>query len=256
MPQLTTDIIRLRLDVDQKSAPQDANTSSTPVVWRSSDVAFQLGIFYAAAVVDVSNLTSVTLEIKTAGAGTTAADPTASPLASKTVTSFDNTLDAATWTAGTKQHVAVAFSAEEMNFALGGTETQWLVISALTAAGKTITLAAGLIQVKEDGYNSAGTAPTIAGTAYTKAESLALFGLTYNTITARTGGGATALDGLATASDAIATGVSVRTRSGTSGAREEWILTAGTDAENAAAGIVRPDDYNASTNARVWKQIL
>lgn len=35
-----------------------------------------------------------------------------------------------------------------------------------------------------------------------------------------------------------------------------WILVDGTDAEDAVAGIVRPDDYHASTNARVWKRIL
>jgi len=34
-----------------------------------------------------------------------------------------------------------------------------------------------------------------------------------------------------------------------------WQLVAGTDAEDAAGGIVRPDDYDATTNAKVWKQL-
>ncbi len=39
------------------------------------------------------------------------------------------------------------------------------------------------------------------------------------------------------------------------GALRSWQLQARTDAEDAANGLVRPDDYNASTNARVWTQI-
>ena len=32
-------------------------------------------------------------------------------------------------------------------------------------------------------------------------------------------------------------------------------LLAGTDATNTAAGVQRPSDYNASTNAKVWYQV-
>lgn len=72
-------------------------------------------------------------------------------------------------------------------------------------------------------------------------------------ITSLTGGGATALDGLATANTALPTGyvaVLSISRVGTF-----WQLIAGTDAEDVSAGIVRPDDYDASTNARVWAQL-
>jgi hypothetical protein len=41
-----------------------------------------------------------------------------------------------------------------------------------------------------------------------------------------------------------------------SGTFSVWQLQAGTTAENAAAGIVRPDDYAASTNERIWTQVL
>lgn len=34
-----------------------------------------------------------------------------------------------------------------------------------------------------------------------------------------------------------------------------WQLNYGTDAENIPGGVVRPDDYNALTNAKVWKRL-
>lgn len=73
------------------------------------------------------------------------------------------------------------------------------------------------------------------------------------TLTALTGGAATALDSLLTANGLRSTGnIVVLSYDATS---QQWQLVAGTDAEDSAAGIVRPDDYNASTNARVWKRI-
>lgn len=33
------------------------------------------------------------------------------------------------------------------------------------------------------------------------------------------------------------------------------VLRAGTDATDTANGVARPDDYNASTNAKVWLQV-
>lgn len=71
-------------------------------------------------------------------------------------------------------------------------------------------------------------------------------------ITGYTGGGATKLDGLATV------GLSVNRVlafiEATDGLRL-YALVAGTDAESSPA-VIRPDDYNASTNAKVWKSAL
>lgn len=72
-------------------------------------------------------------------------------------------------------------------------------------------------------------------------------------ITSLTGGGTTALDGIVTANGAVVTGSVVLLSYGRVG--QLWQLIAGTDAENTAAGVVRPDDYNASTNARIWVQL-
>lgn len=72
-------------------------------------------------------------------------------------------------------------------------------------------------------------------------------------ITSLTGGGATALDGQATAYGALPTGYTVLLSYGRVG--QTWQLIAGTDAEDPSNGIVRPDDYNASSNARIWVQL-
>lgn len=69
-------------------------------------------------------------------------------------------------------------------------------------------------------------------------------------ITSLTGGGATALDGIATAGKTklLAT-IYVDAE------LQDWRLFDGTTAEDAVNGIVRPDDYNASTNAQIWKRV-
>jgi hypothetical protein len=71
--------------------------------------------------------------------------------------------------------------------------------------------------------------------------------------TAYTGGAETNVDYIVTASGATATGSCVATA--ILGDFAVWQLQAGTAAENTAGGIIRPDDYNSTTNARVWVRI-
>lgn len=74
--------------------------------------------------------------------------------------------------------------------------------------------------------------------------------LVYKDITALTGGGATALDGIPT------TGKSnVIVMIYLDSELQTWRLFAGTTAEDADNGIVRPDDYDADDNAQIWKRI-
>jgi len=72
-------------------------------------------------------------------------------------------------------------------------------------------------------------------------------------ITGLTGGGAAALDGQTTAGGTLPTGYTVLLSYGRVG--QTWQLIAGTDAESVSTGVVRPDDYNASSNARIWVQL-
>jgi hypothetical protein len=52
---------------------------------------------------------------------------------------------------------------------------------------------------------------------------------------------------------AVAVGVVVQFSLG--GILHTWQLQAGTTAESTAGGIVRPNDYNASTNAKIWSRL-
>jgi hypothetical protein len=87
--------------------------------------------------------------------------------------------------------------------------------------------------------NPAGTAWTFASIAHHLAA-----------VTALTGGGATTLDGLATA-DILAGRVVLVVISGEA---QLWQLLAGTTAESVSGGIVRPDDYSG-TNEKIWSRI-
>lgn len=75
--------------------------------------------------------------------------------------------------------------------------------------------------------------------------------LYYKDITALTGGGSTALDGIPTVGKSL-----LLVDLYVSDELQTWRLFAGTTAEDAANGIIRPDDYNASTNAQIWKRLL
>lgn len=258
---LQSKTVRLALNVASLGSYVD-QLAGGAVSIPKADARFEVGVFYhkvntAKVVVDISNWVSLTCTLKNLGAGGAAPAGSADSIAQRTVlvASMNAGLTVEQWEAITHQHAAFDFAEAEIN-ALTGTEF-WCVFTALLDSGKSIPVAFGKMAVVEDGYGIADPAAVVDGTAYTKAEALALFAKRErNTVTARTGGGAAALDGIATAAGAWATGDSVRTRSGAGGGREEWILEAGADAENAGAGIVRPDDFDAGTNARVWKQIL
>lgn len=74
----------------------------------------------------------------------------------------------------------------------------------------------------------------------------------FQPLTAYTGAG-DSLQALATAGGVITTGSVAFTV--VDAVLHTWQLQTGTDATDAAAGYVRPSDYNASTNARVWVMI-
>jgi hypothetical protein len=78
---------------------------------------------------------------------------------------------------------------------------------------------------------------------------LAAHGIVYDpAIVGLTGGGATKLDGIVTVGASVGRlqAVMISTE------LQVFILTAGTTAEDAEL-VIRPDDYNAGTNAKVWR---
>lgn len=108
------------------------------------------------------------------------------------------------------------------------------------AAGTaSVTTEAFSIEIANDIYRGNAAGPT---------QSLSIF---LPTVTGLTGGGTANLDGVPTVGVSVpqlyvlSVGLS----------SQLWQLAAGSDVENAAGGIVRPDDFNALTNAKVFKRI-
>lgn len=78
--------------------------------------------------------------------------------------------------------------------------------------------------------------------------------LNWNTITALTGGTSVTLDGQPTANGVTPTYALVALTYGTPRISSLWQLVPGTDSPSDT--VVRPIDYNASTNPQVWKLVL
>ena len=139
--QLVRQGIRLRTDERRRGPLLDTFTHATPQGWVRAATQFEVALASGGALVDVGNLSSVTLE----------ASPEAGPgrarVFARTLpgSALDASLTEATWADGSKQHALFVFSSAEMNVALGG-ETRadfWLVVTALTTAGDPLVCGAG-----------------------------------------------------------------------------------------------------------------
>ena len=73
-----------------------------------------------------------------------------------------------------------------------------------------------------------------------------------STVTSKIGGTAADLDSIATVSLDVGTRVQFSDEDGASPILVDYKLEAGTDAES-SPDVIRPDDYDGSTNAKVWK---
>ena len=56
--------IRLAIDTSQMGTINDVLTGATPQFWNGVDLQFELAIFYGAALAAVSNLDSITVDVK------------------------------------------------------------------------------------------------------------------------------------------------------------------------------------------------
>jgi len=157
MPTFNTQIIRIAADTTSKDNVLDLNTSAEPQAWWARDLTLQVGVFAGETLLDVSDLQSVTVNLK---------DPSnldGAALVTKTITSFDNTTTAGTWAAGTQQHFVVSFAADDLSFSLtNASRLVRLVITAITTGGKTGTICVGTINIIDDGGSSPADNPANA----------------------------------------------------------------------------------------------
>ena len=159
MPVFNTQIIRIAADTTSKENILDLNTAAAEpqAWWAHEDLTIQVGVFAGGALLDVSDIESVTINLK---------DPSnldGAPLVTKTVTVFDNTTTLATWNAGTEQHYSVAFGADDLSFSLSnGARLVHLSMVAVTTGGQTGTLFVGTLNIIDDGGNSPESNPVNA----------------------------------------------------------------------------------------------
>jgi hypothetical protein len=142
-------IIRLEADVAARVGTQmkDALTSASPEIWHGNDADVQLAVLRNGAIENIARLTSIRLTVLVVAR-------TGTPLIDKIVTmdEFDSSLNAASWSDGSKQHVTIPLTAAETSLTIPDGSNQatfWLVVSALTndAPAKEITLGGTILTV-------------------------------------------------------------------------------------------------------------
>jgi len=160
MATLNRQRIRIAGDAISFDRPNDKIRNAAPAFWRSNDIQFELALFDGSVLLDISNLDNLTVDIRLAGENGGAPDSSVTPAMSKNLdsTSLNPSLLLANWDAGTDQHAAISFTGAESNVAAG---LYWLSVWGVTTdvPGRTITYAAGVIKVIEDGAGLS-TSPT------------------------------------------------------------------------------------------------
>ncbi len=252
--QLVRQGIRLRTDERRRGPLLDAFTHATPQGWVRAATQFEVALARGGVLVDVGNLSSVTLE------ASPETNRDGARVFSRTLagSALDASLTEATWADGSKQHALFTFSSAEMNVALGGEARAdfWLVVTALTTVGDPLVCGAGKFTLVDDGAFAAAPPPPAnpgagitvaqADTRYAQAAGVLNFA---PGITGTTGGDGVHLDGVSTAALPTYYALLVReTGQGLTG----WVLEPDADPATGARVVV-PGDHGAG-NLRSWRQ--
>lgn len=171
--------IRLVADRGRTSPMIDAVTAGTPEFFCGTDVQFAFAVLRDDVLQDISELATVTLEVKRRDARVAPA------YMSKTISAGELTvgLTQAAWDEGTGAHGVISFTAAETSLDLAGGDeaTYHLVLSATTGTGQKVTLGISVLRIIEDGTPSGlPVPPLIAADYYTKGESDARFLTAYD----------------------------------------------------------------------------
>lgn len=234
---MATKRIRILCDIDNETASiKDSLTDEPPFFVIGDDVDFEIGITRSGSIETLQASADVYLEVKATESG--------SALFTETEETPTTSFTVAQWDAGTHQHTTLSLTAAET--ALLTNKAYWLHVYALDGAEK-VTAFLGLITVRGNGTAAA------TETSYTKAEADARYARNRFDITALTGGSATDLDGQPTANGVVTTNSVWLFIVGST--LQMWRIRSGSDAEDGSF-IIRPDDYNVSTNQRVWERII
>jgi hypothetical protein len=173
MSTITNQRIRLAIDCSQMGGINDVITGNTPQFWNGVDLEFELAFFYGSNLIDISNLDSITVDLKQS-------DPrTGQPLMSGTLASgsLNPGLTLEAWLGGAPSdcHALVEFTNSETNLDLPDdiSDGYWLVISALTndSPAHKIVLGAPPLTIVERGEGVTPPASVVTPIYYTAAQS-------------------------------------------------------------------------------------
>lgn len=168
---MALDRVRLRLELELTKVGDPHNpitnlfSGSTPVMPRSRAIRWELVLLNDDALdADVGNITDITFEVKAY------LDPTSAPLISKSTSTINTALTDAQRQARSDQHAVIEFAAGDTGLSMtganaGGYKNFSIVITA-TRSGNLVTLAAGTIQVLNDGGQYSGNTPTAGAPEY------------------------------------------------------------------------------------------
>jgi len=179
MSNLGSRVMRLAVDVTGANPLIDKLTSGTPRIPRGTDLQLQLAFFRGTTLLALSDIASVTVELRDAATRLIAS-------VSKTVAAAAFEIcDDTTWADDSAQQVSVALAPADTNLGTGLESSHWLVISVITTDGKVNTCAGTNITIWEDGTGAGTTDPPEGVTYYTAAEVLALLDAKLNFATGK-----------------------------------------------------------------------
>lgn len=178
--------IRLKTDWREVgTSPADVVGDETPRFWRAGALRIEWAAFDGAGLLDLSNVTSVTLRVR---GGQSATDH----LMERTLAASDLDTGAtlAQWEAGSHQHGVFEFDETETNLDVFGGQTQrelWLIVTALLGDGRRVVIGAGYIEIHASNWEVAEEVPLAdpPSVSLTAAEADARFlAISGNTLTA------------------------------------------------------------------------
>jgi lysophospholipase L1-like esterase len=166
--QLSRKRIRLQIDAAKTGQPiLDLYTGQTPAIFAGTDVQLEIGLFQNGVLLDVGNLASLQIDLKSPGS-------LLGPSALAALTSaLDNTTTYAAWSAGAQQHALVGLSNSQTNLAIPSAQTFTLVVSGATTdnPGRLIVYGSTQFTVTPAGINSGASPAPAVPTFYTGGQS-------------------------------------------------------------------------------------
>lgn len=166
MSTITAQRVRMKVDPMHRGQLLDVRSGEPAFFFVGNPLQFELAVFYEDVLQEVTNFSSVTVEIK-AMPPQDAPPPQKTEVAqmAQTETTLNNTLTLPDWEAGTDQHVIVSFDRNQSAIAPG---RKWIGVYAVTndPQADPITLAADEIWALQPGAPSEGVPPGVDGFPY------------------------------------------------------------------------------------------